>query len=826
MLLGARSSGRDKERENITPNKTDTVINARSRKCLDLSLKNGSRGVPLAATQNLPNQYQTPRKGSPDIDIYDRIDIVRPPDTGDNLHSPSPDTIDTMGHSPGSDQIGKLSPTKSPPISEGKNHLQPRSPSLSPQSPLSLANTIYPGSSIIPSSVALPKTPHSVLADPIRRRNLASQSLTKSATRVPVRQNPRKPKGHRQLVAEQPEVEKQLPTIKASSFYSTKPLVRTPEIVINKPREAHSLPTLTRSSSRISLKRRSGAGSKRKSAGSLRGVGHGIKKPKIKPEPQHPVLKISELPAMSIEVPKSKSTTISPTTTTSSSAPCTPSTSSPGNPYISKFSVLRRTPGSVSGQLSITDKTKVQFEVTAGKFVYRTKAKAGTTPRRSPRKHMSPLKADYFRESKKRGSRTDSKKTLFSPDCNFLSPTPSQEEEEENDKSLPSPVKFHDTSQASEGSAPDLSCILKSLHNTDLQENTIDDKDCDELELQSNPATSLVTSSSEDEKSSALLARKTMEELSLLPAEPQMFTDSKIQVSTGVSSILDDLSSEEEGTDSSSQAGSIAEENLSLPEENGQSKLFPIFYKKTARSGEATSTGVSQQQGKRFLCSSLSSDQAFIDAGQEVGATVCKTCGAVYTIGDPVDEASHAAQHSGMMERLKLTGWKSERVVRTFPDGRVLCIRPGDDFRWWRKVEEALTVVDRDLGFSEVGIRNPDCTKVFIYVSERKIVGFLLGEQISQGYRILPPDTVEGGGRVYCCSDKPETVLCGISRIWVLAEYRRKKIASSLVDCMRSSFFVDRYLNETDFAFSDPTLHGIQFATNYMKTSNFLVYSR
>ena len=74
--------------------------------------------------------------------------------------------------------------------------------------------------------------------------------------------------------------------------------------------------------------------------------------------------------------------------------------------------------------------------------------------------------------------------------------------------------------------------------------------------------------------------------------------------------------------------------------------------------------------------------QAFIDAGQkEVGATVCSTCGTVYTIGDPGDEAAHAAQHSGLLERLRLVGWARERLVGQFPGGRVLQVRPGDDQR-------------------------------------------------------------------------------------------------------------------------------------------------
>lgn len=42
---------------------------------------------------------------------------------------------------------------------------------------------------------------------------------------------------------------------------------------------------------------------------------------------------------------------------------------------------------------------------------------------------------------------------------------------------------------------------------------------------------------------------------------------------------------------------------------------------------------------------------------------------------------------------------------------------------------------------------------------------------------------------MYYSSSAGQPVLCGVSRIWVLADYRRAGVASSLVDCMRASFF-------------------------------------
>lgn len=497
------------------------------------------------------------------------------------------------------------------------------------------------------------------------------------------------------------------------------------------------------------------------------GVGHNIKKPKLRhnAEPCKPV-KISTLPALSVELPSSKHVP------------------SP-RPITSKASL---TP--TSGQLSLSKQTKVQFEVKGGQIVYRTKAKTVTTPktplRRSPRKNFSPLKADYFSTSvKERGKGKGGK--LFSPNTNFLSP-PSNSPER---RLIPSPVKF----DSSVGSQED-------VHNL----------------------SDLITSLAKDQASEMVVS---------VPGITTQFSSSSNfnipDVSTAVSNILNDLSSGDDSLTDPDTAGDSSVSSFDNQANTPQSsKLFPIFCKTTAKTGEDSSTLTAlQSHGKKFLCSSLSDSQTIIDAGQkEIGPTLCLTCGTVYTVGDPEDEGHHAQLHSGMMDKLKFSGWKIERVVGQFAAGRVVCVRPGDHISHWKKVEEALSVVDRDLGFSEVGIRWPDKTKVFMFVADKKIVGLLLAETIENGYQILPNKDAEVSGKVYCCSEVPQPVKCGISRIWVLADFRRNKVASSLVDCMRSTYFQNHYLKQDEFAFSDPTLNGIEFATNYMKSEQFLVYNR
>ena len=584
--------------------------------------------------------------------------------------------------------------------------------------------------------------------------------------RTPVRQSPKRKREEEALLRSQEkerreaeeksrsEEKKQPVAVKTSSFYSAaKPIMRTPELQqresIGKAKEiksngVRSLPAMPRASSkkRASSARRSGGGGGggRRRHNAHRGVthgGHGIKKPKHKPSP-YPALKISDLPAMSIELPNSSRSRSEPRAKEAKevvSAPATPSiipspsaapSTTPGTPSSSG----RKAGTTPSGQINLTPRTKVQFEVKAGNFVYRAKAKAGITPRRSPRKHaMSPLKAEYFRGKKTHANMfcsSSEKKPLFSPEAknNFLGPSSSQEMDSSaaipryllrlelsskySNNNLFSPVKFHDSSQdtAEECSLPDLSGILASLNNT-----TADGKEEEERkgEMKGNEEkkepTSMFSLSGElslhtgtqeegtlrkemftQEEDEAGAARLAMEATAQLwggeVGEASNFEEAtELQysepVASSISNILNDLSSGESDVSQSSQSEEEDARMPSLVKANTDSRLYPIFYKESARSTGETGSTPQQEKEKRFLCSSLPANQAYIDAGQkELGATLCQTCGSVYSKGDPQDEAMHNIQHTGLLERLKHQGWSKERVVATYPEGgRVISIR-------------------------------------------------------------------------------------------------------------------------------------------------------
>ncbi|XP_008064692.1 N-acetyltransferase ESCO2 [Carlito syrichta] len=226
-------------------------------------------------------------------------------------------------------------------------------------------------------------------------------------------------------------------------------------------------------------------------------------------------------------------------------------------------------------------------------------------------------------------------------------------------------------------------------------------------------------------------------------------------------------------------------------------------------------------------------DQFIIDAGQKhFGATMCKSCGMIYTASSPEDEMQHVQHHQRFLEGIKYTGWKKERVVAEFWDGKIVLVLPHDPSYAIRKVEDVQELVDNELGFQQVVPRCPSKTKTFLFVSdEKKVVGCLIAEPIKQAFRVLSEPTgpespnSKESSRAWQCSNVPEPAVCGISRIWVFKLKRKKRIARRLVDTLRNCFMFGCFLSTNEIAFSDPTPDGKLFATKYCNTPNFLVYN-
>ncbi|XP_074144499.1 N-acetyltransferase ESCO2 isoform X1 [Sminthopsis crassicaudata] len=288
--------------------------------------------------------------------------------------------------------------------------------------------------------------------------------------------------------------------------------------------------------------------------------------------------------------------------------------------------------------------------------------------------------------------------------------------------------------------------------------------------------------------------------------------------------------------------------SVTYPIFNGNSvnqKSSSAFLEESSSLGSNTTTNESSNALKEFPAQKANKntkelnkglkDQLVIDAGQKYfGAIICKSCGMIYTAASPEDEAQHAHYHQRLLEGIKYVGWKKERIVAEFWDGKIILVLPGDPKYAIRKAEDVRELVDNELGFKQVIPNCPSKIKTFLYISdEKKVIGCLIAEPIKQAFRVLnEPDSPDSANqhafynqRAWQCSSTPEPALCGISRIWVFNLMRRKGIARRLVDTLRNYFMFGGFLSTDEIAFSDPTPDGKLFATKYCNTPNFLVYN-
>ncbi|KAM9417350.1 uncharacterized protein ACWYII_023447 isoform 2-T3 [Salvelinus alpinus] len=203
-----------------------------------------------------------------------------------------------------------------------------------------------------------------------------------------------------------------------------------------------------------------------------------------------------------------------------------------------------------------------------------------------------------------------------------------------------------------------------------------------------------------------------------------------------------------------------------------------------------------QKEIKKLKEADEDENQTTTDAGQKhFGAVTCGVCGMLYSAANPEDESQHLHFHNQFISAVRYVGWKKERILGEYPDGKIILVLPDDPKYALKKVEEIREMVDNDLGFQQVETKCPSQTKTFLFISnDKKVAGCLIAEHIQEGYRVIEEAVPEGSEgekvmferqRAWCCSTDPEPALCGISRIWVFSMMRRTGIASRMIECLR-----------------------------------------
>ncbi|KAF4099762.1 N-acetyltransferase ESCO2 isoform X2 [Onychostoma macrolepis] len=291
--------------------------------------------------------------------------------------------------------------------------------------------------------------------------------------------------------------------------------------------------------------------------------------------------------------------------------------------------------------------------------------------------------------------------------------------------------------------------------------------------------------------------------------------------------------------------------NSSFDEE--ESSVYPIFGSKRSQkkgilspplntSTPSALTGTPALKAKersalrREMMKKQTDNQLIIDAGQkQFGATTCGSCGMLYSTDSPEDNFQHTQFHQRFLDTIKFVGWKKERVVAEFWDGKIILVLPDDPKYATKKAEDVRRIADSELGFQQITLSSPSSAKTYLFInSDRMVVGCLVAENIRQAFRVLeqqekPKDMNKEDfmehHRAWCCSTMPEKAICGVSRIWVFSLMRRKGIATRLLDTVRTTFMYGSHLTKEEIAFSDPTPEGKLFATKYCETPTFLVYN-
>ncbi len=226
--------------------------------------------------------------------------------------------------------------------------------------------------------------------------------------------------------------------------------------------------------------------------------------------------------------------------------------------------------------------------------------------------------------------------------------------------------------------------------------------------------------------------------------------------------------------------------------------------------------------------------QLTLNFGQRAQKAIkCAECDLVYNPNIKEDVQLHLKYHSDFDSTLRYTfSSKNEKIIESFADGsRIVVIESGvrESKQALKKAMSILEYVDSQLGINEEStIQVPEATKFYLYICglTKKVSGFCMAEPLQYAFRIIVLNNKKSTSSFSYDENLPgEATRCGISRIWVAMNMRRKGIAKKLLDCVRLNFLFFESLGLDDIAFSDPTHFGQALARNYCKTESFLVYN-
>ncbi|GBC09770.1 hypothetical protein RclHR1_00910020 [Rhizophagus clarus] len=270
---------------------------------------------------------------------------------------------------------------------------------------------------------------------------------------------------------------------------------------------------------------------------------------------------------------------------------------------------------------------------------------------------------------------------------------------------------------------------------------------------------------------------------------------------------------------------------------------IPRFNKNNDENKENKKISTTSSRPKKRV---KSYEQTYLDLGQKnFGTYTCPECQMSYVQGTLADDTLHTNFHRLTLEGIKYHSYQDEITLETIPEvnGRIVLL-VYNETRFFEKLKIKNTIewVNLELGAVEMTEEKLKTSKAYFYVANKyDIVGFALAVRIEKAYKVIDSLSEnaqdesrkvsklqignDNDGSGIFCSTKPLRAACGISRLWVKRDHRRKKIATKLLDNVRKNFIYGCELKPIEVAFSQPSGDGKAFATQYTETREFLVYA-
>ncbi|KAL9657383.1 hypothetical protein ABK040_014371 [Willaertia magna] len=256
-------------------------------------------------------------------------------------------------------------------------------------------------------------------------------------------------------------------------------------------------------------------------------------------------------------------------------------------------------------------------------------------------------------------------------------------------------------------------------------------------------------------------------------------------------------------------------------------------------------------------------EQLYIDCGQSSFKSIkCSKCQMVYMNGSLQDEKVHSKFCKSVTKLMKYKVHNKDIIKMEEYPYKIILINNNSPTCQQKKAKDIIEYIDRTC----LQCTLPYSTQthsMFIYLNDEtnEIMGICVAERIieaSPAYMeksiidsndkqvttttnniseeaeeqiITQSSITEQQQQSNICSwdcKQKRKAVCGINRIWVKEEFRRMKIASQLIDCIREHFIYGCILQKKQVAFSPPTANGASFAKNYcnneIREADFLIY--